>query len=158
MRRKDRAVLEPETIQESISKIKVCRLGLMDQDAPYIVPLNFGYSFSSQLDALYFHSAHNGRKMNLLKTNPKVCFEMDDEHQLITGNLACDYTYDFVSIIGTGKITFIEDRSEKKNALEILMKHQSGKSGFSYSDAALDQVSVYRLDVDEYQVKRHGRP
>jgi uncharacterized protein len=158
MRRKDRAVTNIEVIKEIISKIKVCRLGIVDQDTPYIVPLNFGYTFTDQLDALYFHSAHIGRKIELIKTNPKVCFEMDDEHQLITGDLACDYTYDFVSIIGTGKIEFIEDRSEKVHALEILMKHQSGQSGFSYSDAALDQVCVYRLDVDEYQVKRHSRP
>jgi len=157
MRRKDRAVTEIEDIKEIISKIKVCRLGLMDQEVPYIVPLNFGYTFTDQLDTLVFHSAHKGRKMDLLKTNPKVCFEMDDEHQLITGELACDYTYDFVSIIGSGKIEFIEDRSEKIHALEILMKHQSGKSDFTYSDAALDQVSVYRLDVEEYQVKRHGK-
>ena len=156
MRRKDRAITNVEDIKEIISKIKVCRLGLMDLDTPYIVPLNFGYTFTDQLDFLYFHSAHIGRKIDLIKANPNVCFEMDDKHQLITGDLACDYTYDFVSIIGTGKIEFIEKRSEKKNALDILMKHQSGKDGFTYSDAALDQVTVYRLKVYEVQIKQHS--
>ncbi len=155
MRRKDRAVIDPVEILDIISKIKVCRLGLVDEDTAYIVPLNFGYTFSDQLDTLYFHSAHSGRKMDLLKANPKVCFEMDDEHQLISGELACDYTFDFVSVIGTGVIEFIEDRLEKINALDILMKHQSGSTDFTYSDAAIDQVTVYRLNVTEVQVKRH---
>lgn len=156
MRRKDRSVTNIEDIKEIISKIKVCRIGLVDHDTPYIVPLNFGVTFTDQLDVLYFHSAHIGRKIDLIKTNPKVCFEMDDKHQLITGDLACDYTYDFVSVIGTGVIEFIEERAEKINALDILMKHQSGKDDFTYSDAALDHVTVYRLKVSEYQVKRHS--
>jgi len=155
MRRKDRQVTDPQQIHNIIKSIKVVRLAMIEDDVPYIVPLNFGFTFENDHLILYFHSALKGRKIKILETNPVVAFEMDGEHQLIAGNEACDYTFDFVSILGTGHIEFITQTKDKKTALNLLMHHQSGLSDFDYPQAALDGVSVYRLKVLEYSVKQH---
>jgi len=42
MRRKDREITDFNEIVQLISSMKVLRLGLIDDDFPYIVPLNFG--------------------------------------------------------------------------------------------------------------------
>lgn len=128
---------------------------MMDGDFPYIIPLNFGFTFNEDQLILYFHSALTGKKINLLENNPKVGFEMDGAHQLITGEKACDYTFDFVSIIGSGQIEFINSSEDKKTALNLMMKHQSGLSDFDYPESKLNGIKVYRLIVLNYRVKQH---
>ena len=60
-------------IEAIIRKASVCRLGMLDGDTPYIVPLCFGY----RDDTLYFHGSMKSRKAELIRRHPKVCFEFD---------------------------------------------------------------------------------
>lgn len=123
MRRKDREVNEINELLPIIDQCKTCRIAMQDNAGIYIVPLNFGYIYENNQLVLYFHSAKEGRKISTLKENSDVCFEMDCEHRLITGDTACKYSYSFKSIIGKGTAVFIDDAEEKKSALSILMKH-----------------------------------
>lgn len=123
MRRKDREVNEINELLPIIDQCKTCRIAMQDNAGIYIVPLNFGYIYENNQLVLYFHSAKEGRKIYTLKENSNVCFEMDCEHRLITGDTACKYSYSFKSIIGNGTAVFIDDAEEKKSALSILMKH-----------------------------------
>lgn len=77
MRRKDREVKDDIKIDEIIRKSKVCRIGFNDNGEVYIVPMNFGYVHENNRRIFYFHSAKSGRKMDLIKANPKVGFEID---------------------------------------------------------------------------------
>jgi len=79
---------------------------------------------------------------------------MDCEHRLITGDTACQYSYSFKSIIGNGKVVFIDDAEEKKAALSALMKHQTGKD-FSFDDKMIDSVLVFKIIVHEFTGKYH---
>jgi nitroimidazol reductase NimA-like FMN-containing flavoprotein (pyridoxamine 5'-phosphate oxidase superfamily) len=68
----------------------VCHLGLADGGEPYVVPVNFGYAN----DCLYFHSAQSGHKIDLLKRNPRVCFEIDTDLQILkTEKNNCQVNY-----------------------------------------------------------------
>jgi nitroimidazol reductase NimA-like FMN-containing flavoprotein (pyridoxamine 5'-phosphate oxidase superfamily) len=98
MRRKDREITGIEEQLGLINKYKVCRLGISEDNRPYIVPLNFGYEYKNRELTLYFHSAQGGKKMDILKKNPQACFEIDGEHALIGGPAACDYGYAYESI------------------------------------------------------------
>ncbi len=155
MRRKDREVIDPNQILSILQSIKVVRLAMIDGSIPYILPLNFGFTFNDDQLILYFHSAISGKKITLLETNPQVGFEMDGGHHLITGDTACDYSFDFVSIIGDGQIEFINSSKDKKTALNLLMKHQSGLNDFDYPEVELNAVKIYRLKVTNYCVKQH---
>ena len=62
MRRKDREISDYSEIIRIIESCSVCRLGLMDENEAYIVPMNFGYIVENKDLTLYFHSAKEGRK------------------------------------------------------------------------------------------------
>ncbi|ABN51460.1 MAG TPA: pyridoxamine 5'-phosphate oxidase family protein [Hungateiclostridium thermocellum] len=154
LRRKDREVTEIKELIQIIDQCKVCRIAIQDSAGLYIVPMNFGYAYENNQLVLFFHSAKDGRKVRALKENSDVCFEMDCEHRLITGDTACQYSYSFKSIIGNGKVVFIDDAEEKKAALSALMKHQTGKD-FSFDDKMIDSVLVFKIIVHEFTGKYH---
>lgn len=156
MRRKDREVLDLQDIRLILDTCKVCRIGIQDDDGIYVVPLNFGYvcSETGRLE-LYFHSAPVGRKIDLLKAHPNVGFELDCNHELIVADMPCKYGYRFASIIGTGTVDFLENPAEKMAALQVLMKHQSGKE-FAFDATMVQSVSVLRLMVSQYSCKQRA--
>ena len=157
MRRKDREITDINEKLALLKKCKVCRLGLCADNEPYIVPLNFGFSFTDDALTLYFHSALEGKKINILRENPRACFEIDAEHELIPGDNACNYSFRFASLIGFGNISFIEDSNEKKKALNLLMQHQTNTDRvFNFRDEEIANVLVYQLKVSEFSGKRRS--
>ncbi len=159
MRRKDRAVTEQEEILKIVSKCDICRLAMVDQGNPYMIPLNFGYEMHGKTLTLVFHSARFGRKLDILHTNPNVCFEMDCEHDLIEGESACDYSFAFSSVMGFGKVEFISVFEEKVKALKLLMKHQSKREDFHFSPREIDGITLYKVVTKDFSAKRKaGQP
>ncbi|MDR1835746.1 MAG: pyridoxamine 5'-phosphate oxidase family protein [Fusobacteriaceae bacterium] len=159
MRRKDRQITEVGEILAILNQCKVCRLAMVDEGTPYIVPLNFGYTFAEGRLVLYFHSAKSGRKIDILRKNNSAVFEVDCEHRLVEGDIACEYGFAFASVIGFGKISFLETKEEKIHGLNALMKHQTGTDReFHYEDARLMNVAVYKLAVGEFSAKRKVLP
>ncbi len=154
MRRKDREVTETKEFLQIIEQCKVCRIAMHDETGPYIVPMNFGYTYENSQLVLFFHSAKEGRKIRALKENSDVCFEMDCEHKLITADVACNYGYFYKSIIGNGKAVFIDNAGEKKTSLSILMKHLTGQD-FTFDDQMVSSVCVFKIIVDNYSGKDH---
>lgn len=154
LRRKDREINETNELLQVIDQCKICRITMQDNEGLYIVPMNFGYIYENKQLVLYFHSAKEGRKISALKENSNVCFEMDCEHRLITGDKACKYSYSFKSIIGNGTAVFLDDAEEKKSALSILMKHQTGQE-FSFDDGMMDSVSVFKVVAHQFTGKYH---
>jgi nitroimidazol reductase NimA-like FMN-containing flavoprotein (pyridoxamine 5'-phosphate oxidase superfamily) len=158
MRRKDREITETGDMLALIERCKVCRLGMSDGGQAYIVPLNFGYTFADNSLALFFHSAREGRKIDILQKNKRVCFEIDCGHELLEAETACGHGFAFSSLIGFGTIEFISGPGEKTRALNILMKHQTGKDiQYSYSEAELNAVCVYKMNVAEFTGKRKSK-
>jgi nitroimidazol reductase NimA-like FMN-containing flavoprotein (pyridoxamine 5'-phosphate oxidase superfamily) len=159
MRRKDREVTDTEELLAIIRANKVCRLGMADGDMPYVVPLNYGFEFDSGRLVLYFHCASEGKKTDILKRNNQVCFEIDGEHGLTTGKIACEHGYNFASIIGFGNACFIDDDAEKIRALTALMKHQTGEDGdFAFAPAQLRAVTVFKVTSRSFTGKRRAPP
>lgn len=155
MRRKDREVTDIKELLQIINQCKICRIGMQDNAGLYIVPMNFGYIYENNQLVLFFHSAKEGRKIQALKENIEVCFEMDCEHHLRTGDSACQYSYSFKSIIGNGKIVFIDEVDEKKTALSALMRHQTGKD-FLFDDQSANSVLVFKVIAYEFTGKYHS--
>jgi nitroimidazol reductase NimA-like FMN-containing flavoprotein (pyridoxamine 5'-phosphate oxidase superfamily) len=162
MRRSDREVTDIEEKLAIIDRCKVCRLAMCDGDRPYLIPLNFGYEYGAgSIDGgdgvltLYFHGAQEGRKIGILKKNSNVCFEMDGAHELTVGDSDGEYGFNFESIIGFGKLEFIEDKNEKSRGLGLLMKHQCGEDRkFFFDDATLKATMVCKIRAEEFTGKR----
>jgi nitroimidazol reductase NimA-like FMN-containing flavoprotein (pyridoxamine 5'-phosphate oxidase superfamily) len=100
MRRKEKEIVDINEKLKIIAKCKVCRLAMADDNQPYIIPLNFGYAYENDILILYFHGAYEGMKIDILKKNDKVCFEIDCNHALIEATEPSKYSFAFESIIG----------------------------------------------------------
>jgi len=119
------------------------------------VPLNYGYDYKNNTLTLFFHSAKEGRKMDMIKNNHSACFEVDCDHQLIEGKKACNYSHAYKSVIGFGKIILIEDANEKIEALNRIMIHQLEKDiNHDFSEEELEKVVIYKLVVEEFTGKQ----
>mgnify|MGYP000909609333 CR=1 FL=1 len=152
MRRKDRELHTKDELLAILEEAEVCRLAIQTGGAPYIVPLNFGYSWADQL-VLYFHSAGEGRKIDLLKENNTVGFELDTAHVLAKAVKACDWGMKYRSVIGTGMVEFIEDEDEKRLALQAIMRKYGFPGEASFDGAMLRSTKVYKLVAQEVSGK-----
>jgi nitroimidazol reductase NimA-like FMN-containing flavoprotein (pyridoxamine 5'-phosphate oxidase superfamily) len=155
MRRRDKEIIDINEKLEIIAKCKICRLGLSENNYPYIVPLNYGFSYDKQKLTLYFHCATEGKKIDIIKRNNYACFEIDCDTRLIEGKNPCDYGYEFKSVIGFGKIIFLDTKNEKINGLNYLMKQQTGKDiKHDFNKNELNNVMVLKMLVDEFTGKQ----
>lgn len=149
MRRKERQIVDKEIINEILVNSNICRLGIFDDEYPYIVPMNYGYSNKS----LYFHCATEGRKLDLIVKNNKVGFEIEAQNEILKDEVSCKWTTKYRSIIGKGKIVILTETNEKVDGLNIIMEHH-GKMDNSYNEKILDRLIVLRLDIEELTAKQ----
>ena len=152
MRRKDREITDPNSIANFIAKEQILRIAFYDDGDIYIVPINYGYSYDEQY-TFYFHGAKAGRKYELAKKTPKVGFEIEGNYTLLTGEMACDFSATFQSVVGTGTLSIVENTEEKMKGLNAIMKQTTSKSEWAYSDEMLEAVAVFRLDVEKMSCK-----
>jgi nitroimidazol reductase NimA-like FMN-containing flavoprotein (pyridoxamine 5'-phosphate oxidase superfamily) len=71
---------------------------------------------------LFFHGANEGRKLDVIQRNSAACFEMDCSHRLVEADEAANYTIEYESVIGFGRISFCNEKPEKIKVLTQLMK------------------------------------
>jgi len=159
MRRQDREITDIGEKINVIKKCKVCRIGLSENNVPYIVPLNYGYSFENGVLTLFFHSALEGKKLDILKNNNNACFEIDCDTKLVEAENACNYGYAFKSIIGYGKVVILENTDEKIHGLTMIMKHQTDKETvYEFTHEQVKNICVYKMLVESFTGKQRLFP
>ncbi len=153
MRRKDRLVTDKKMLHKVIYEANVCRLGLVDGTAPYIVPLSFGFDG----EHLYFHSAPEGRKIDILKANPRVCVEFEQDVQIVKGNKPCSWSTRYFTVIGEGTAELVQDSRQKIHGLNIILRQYDQDSGaYPFSEQEISTVLVYRITLDSLVGKKSG--
>jgi len=151
MRRKDKEITSSEEIQSIICRSVVCRLAMVDGNQPYVVPLCFGF----EDNCLYFHCAKQGKKIDILNKNNNVCFEFDIDQEVIPADKACSFGIKYLSVIGFGKASFIDDEKEKQKALDIIMRQYSGDAG-GYTEDFLQHILVIKVQINSITGKQSG--
>ncbi len=151
MRRKDKEIKDKKEIESIINRCDICRIALCDNNSPYIVPVCFGYSENY----LYFHSAREGKKIDIIKKNNNVCFEFDIYDGPIESESPCNWDMKYYSVIGSGEAFFIDDFQEKTKALYIITEHYSGNSSEFQKDS-VDNVTVIKVEIKNIMGKRSG--
>jgi len=146
-----REITDIDEIEGIIKKAICCRIGLVDNDEPYIVPVCFGYERS----ALYFHGALAGRKVELIRKNSKVCFEIDTDVEMVNVETLCDSVVKYRSVIGVGRAYILESDEEKSHGLNLIMR-QYTKGDFSFPKSELDKTLVVKVDIKSVTGKQSG--
>ena len=155
--RREREVTDMNAILEILDKSQIVHIAMIDGDEPYMVTLNYGYTMEDGKLTLYVHGATAGRKVDVMRANPKVFVEMECDMMPIDGNLPCQYGMAYSSLMGSGKAVILETPEEKMEALTILMKTQTGKD-FEFNEKLVSIVTVIRIDIDEYTAKSRPIP
>jgi len=151
MRRKEKEITDRAAIDEILHRAAICRLGLADGGEPYVVPLCFGYDG----EALFFHSAKQGRKIDMIGRNSRVCFEVDVDQEIVDATEACGWTMKYISVIGFGRARLVDDPAEKEEGLHTLMRHYSHKT-FTMAKGALAKTLVIKVEIESVAGKESG--
>jgi uncharacterized protein len=152
MRRKDKEVTDQRIIQELLSTAEVLRLAMVDGGEPYIVPLNYGF----RDNALYIHSAAVGRKLDILKGNNRVCFEVEGESAIVRHKEPCRWDTKSRSIVGYGRVEILTDYEEKKRGLDIILAHYGKPGPNAYNEKELQAVVILRIPIESITCKQLG--
>lgn len=151
MRREDKEIKDIKEIESIIKKSNVCRIALSENNSPYIVPVCFGYKDN----CLYFHSANAGKKIDIIRENNKICFEFDNYSGLMLSENPCDWDIKYLSVIGYGKASIIDDFDEKIKALNIITEHYSDSS-YEFQQKFIDTVTIIKVEIENITGKRSG--
>lgn len=159
MRLQKRAVTEYEDLKEILEACQVVRIGAVDEEGLFIVPVNFGYEFykDSQEEIhlkLYIHSAKEGRKAEAFAQNPNVTVEMDCAQGVLRGVYTCDYSFAYSSIMGNGVIRLVTEEAEQIYGLKLLMNHMVPKAELEFLPQMLEKVYVYCIELKDFSGKR----
>lgn len=153
MRRKDKEITDTAIIESILKESEICRLGLVENGEAYIVPVNFAYSNG----ALYIHSAMQGRKIEVLKRNNKVAFEMEAHASIKTGPKPCDWTARYRSAMGKGTIEIETGLEQKKHGLDLIMKKYGwGSEELIYDAPLLSRVCILKVNIESIAAKQSG--
>ena len=152
MRRKDKEITDFNVIESILKRNYICRIALSEDNIPYIIPMNYGYKNYT----LVFHSAKEGKKIDIIRNNPEACFEITENIKIIESDEACSFGTRYRSVFGRGKMEIIDDESMKIEGLNVLMKQHSGKNNWAFSKQSLQNIVILKLDIDELSGKQSG--
>jgi hypothetical protein len=150
MRRSDKEIVDLDAIHAVVRGCQVCRLGLAVDGEPYVVPISFGFDG----EAVYFHTASTGKKIEMIETNQRVCVQFERNVELVTDpDDACSWTFAFESVIGFGRVTELAGETEKIRGLNRIMQHYSGRD-WPFTTEAVGSTRVWRVELDVLTGKR----
>jgi len=145
-------------IQDFLDTEHVGRIASIDENGyPQIIPMNFVFLN----DAIYMHSHTRGEKLDNVKRNQKVGFEVDRELEFLPSYFEdpkdaslADTLYISVVIKGTGSI--VEDKEEKTLALNGLMRKYQPEGGYESIKSnmeVLNEVAIIKVVPDSIRGK-----
>mgnify|MGYP001027777762 FL=1 len=152
MRRKDREVTDEAAVREILAACRTCRVAMISDGMPYVVPLSYGWDLEGGVLTLHFHSAAEGRKIDALAADGRVCFEISREGELYS-DAPCNTGYRYSSVLGFGRAEFVTDPAEKCASLSALMLHHTGRRS-EFTPRQADTVCVFRIVSSDFTAKR----
>ena len=155
--KREREVTDLQQIRYILDTAKILHLGMVDGDEPYVLPMNYGYTLEDGQLTLYLHGATKGRKLDVIRANPKVFFSLECDVVPFEGERPCQYGTTYASVMARGVAEIVEDVEEKCQAMSALMKTQTGKD-FTFNEKLVSIVSVIRIRVSSYTAKHRPLP
>ncbi len=161
MRRHDKELTDPAAALDVLARGEVLRLATIADGAPYVVPLSYAFlpgPPGSPLEGLriFLHSAPEGRKIDALRRDPRVCFEVTVDVEVLRAVRACDFGLRYRSVVGEGRASFVVGAPAKARALSLIASRYGGPAGIAEAEAA--KVAVVEIAVDAISCKASPPP
>jgi len=150
MRKSRQEIRDKAVLEEVLSGAEICRLSMLDGDLPYIIPVNYGYRNGH----IYIHSAPEGKKIDLLKQNTQVCFEVEDTVEIVKGEEACDWTTRYRSVVGYGRVEILSDPQSKQEGLEVIMAQHGASELVKFNEKNLERMVILKLRITSMNGKK----
>ncbi|MCC7211482.1 MAG: pyridoxamine 5'-phosphate oxidase family protein [Candidatus Brocadia sp.] len=153
MRRKDKEITGADEIEEILLSAMVGRLGTCADGVPYITPMNFTYEREKY--RIFLHGAQEGRKLQNIRSNPNVCFEVEEVKEVIVKQPTCASSVAYRSVVLFGSIKIISEVDAKNYALQKLAeKYAPQNPKVPFTDAMLNKTAVLEIEIREMTAKR----
>lgn len=152
MRRKDKEITDPEIIGEILHTAQICRIGLVDEGEAYIVPVNYAYDKGF----IYIHSAPAGKKIELIRQNPKVSFEIEGFFEVVKDEIPCKWTARYRSLMGKGLVTLENDPEARRRGMDLIMRKYGAENELKYDEAVLSRTILLKMEVLSVTGKQSG--
>lgn len=149
MRRKEKEISSDNEIRNILNHAQICHLALSSENQPYIVPLYFGY----HKNRLYFHSAPEGKKLDIIQKNPNVCFSVSTDVEMVPGATPCQWQSRYRSVTGFGAASVIHSERDKKKALDIIMSRYA-EGPFEYDRKSLSRCVIIQINIHSMTGKK----
>jgi len=148
--KRDKAIKDitvDDRIEDVIKKCKICRVGMIDGERPYVLAFCFGYTDKT----IYLHCAQEGKKIEVLKANNNVCIEFDTDHEVFARHeqVACSWRLRYRSVLAYGKAEFVDDYDQKVEALNLIMANFSERT-FEYTKPAVNNIAIIKIKIDDW--------
>jgi nitroimidazol reductase NimA-like FMN-containing flavoprotein (pyridoxamine 5'-phosphate oxidase superfamily) len=154
MRRAKKEIRERSVIEELLRTCPVGRLGTTAPDGwPMVKPLNFVYLNSR----IYFHTAKEGEKIDHIRRDDRVCFEVDQPIAYVRGakDDPCKAEYLYRSVIIQGRAALVDNEQERREALSALMRKYQPEGGYGdFLPAKLSITGVVRIEIERMTGKQ----
>jgi len=158
LRNSETQITDRDEIIKILDSCERCRIGFSDDGEPYMVPINYGYTYIDNVLTVFFHCASEGRKMDIIKKNPLVCFEVDYDTRLNPDDSPGKIAIKYESIVGVGTVQIVDDFHEKRRILGNMMKKFHRYNPFYHptplTDNRVHEVVILKLALDEFKAKR----
>jgi len=150
----------PSIIMDELNSIALLlrasegRLATCENEQPYITPVNFVYDDYS----IFIHTGFKGRKLDNIKCNPNVCFEVSEPGKIIPAEKACKFSFNYVSVLVFGKAFTVDNAEEKLAAINLLMvKYASDATSFEdLTSRDVSGVNVVQIKISEITGKKYS--
>lgn len=152
MRRQDKEIKDRKVIDSILSDSRICRLGLVDDGEAYIVPMNYAYDDG----IIYIHSAPHGRKMNIIRKNNLVSFEITATEEIIMNEVPCEWSAKYRSVMGTGTILIENNPDLKKAGLDLIMRKYGASGELRYDEGSVSRMVLLKLSIGTVTGKQSG--
>lgn len=142
MRRQEKECKDEAKLKSFLEKMTHMQIALNSPGtAPYIVPVNYIYHNG----ALYFHSATEGRKVELIKADPVLGFAINEQCIIRQGGTACATGTAYRSVIGHAEASIVEEG--KTDILNLFVKRFTAHENVEYSSDILSKVFIFKLSI-----------
>jgi len=153
MRRVEREVNSKLEIKNIILKGSILNLGLNSSVFPYVVPLNYIFKEENDNWFIYFHSAKQGYKIDLINKDERCGFTIYNDLGVKLKEKSNSGTNLYECIMGTGYICEVKEFQEKHEIAKKLLRKYGYVEDIQIENEVIEKTYIGKITIKEISGK-----